>query len=268
MIFRNRKVALTVGSTRMEDFDIAFAVERFLGATPDRAAFTVYNLASSTRAAVETTDLPLLFEAGYDDGVGLVFNGLVKHAESRKNGPNWETKIECESSVTAMNFAVSVSLGAGADSRLAILEILRSLGAAGAQAMATVYALPPRITARGMAETGRVKDLLARLLQPFGHTFSFQDGRVAIFAIGTKEPTSFDGKAIVLTRMTGLIGSPLKLADGKVKAVSLLNPDIRPGRQIALGSPVVSGLFRAVKCNYDGERKGQAFYVTIEGEPV
>jgi len=82
-----------------------------------------------------------------------------------------------------------------------------------------------------------------------------------------KRGSSF-GTAVLLTPETGLVGSPTPAADGRVSAVTLLQPDLVPGRQVEFRTEHVTGHYVCETAAYVGETAGQDWYVQFEAMPL
>lgn len=227
---------------------------------PNKATITISNLAEQTRAELGRSPKRLMLEVGYRGQLRRLASGDVGNAFHAKDGPTWTTKIIVGDGSRAYRFAsVNRAMVAGTT----VIEAVRQVAAAmGVEMPAAVEARTDlrRQFTSGLSIVGRAAVEMTKLLEPFGLSWSIQDGELAILDAVSTRP----GDALVLDEAAGLIGSPAMAPPAKpgarptMSARCLLYPEIAPGRQLLVRSRAVSGRFRVesvshVGCNRDGD---------------
>lgn len=95
-----------------------------------------------------------------------------------------------------------------------------------------------------------------------GLSWSIQDGKLQIIQLGK----ALDGKAILLSASTGMIGSPTVDTDGVLTVTMLLAPDVFPGRKLVLDSQRLKGQYRIEVCEYQGDTYEKDWYIKLTGK--
>lgn len=158
----------------------------------------------------------------------------------------WKDGIVSESIVPGVNTAdlarvltASFNATLGADAEKTLLEGLNEFGVAKVDG--------------GYILHGPVREEMTNLFDSFGITAVFEDGEVRLIPF---EGTTLDF-AVELNPRTGLLEPPLATELGRYQTTSLLNPHLRPGRQVrladALRRPVGAGIFRVDQVEHVGE---------------
>jgi hypothetical protein len=94
-----------------------------------------------------------------------------------------------------------------------------------------------------------------------------EDQAISIFPIGVSRVTE-DADIVYLTPDSGLIGSPEPIEKGGYRFVVLLRSDLKLFSDVIVSSEEVQGTYRITRVEYTGERRGQDWYATIEGDAV
>lgn len=111
---------------------------------------------------------------------------------------------------------------------------------------------------------GASMQILDLFCQTFGMKAVLSDQCISIKPVGSP----IDEDIVYLTPESGLIGSPEPIEKGGYRIVSLLRHDYRIYSDIAVLADGVDGIFRIKRVEYNGEKNGQNWYATIEGDPV
>lgn len=113
-----------------------------------------------------------------------------------------------------------------------------------------------------------LKGATLQILDVFAKTFNMKavlnDQSISILPVGS----AFDEDLIYLTPESGLIGSPEPIEKGGYRFVSLLRFDFRLLSDVAVLSDEAQGLYRIKRVEYDGQKRGQNWYATIEADPI
>lgn len=255
---------------------IAFKIEKHLAKEPNTCELTITNANESTRSELCRTPLVIRIAAGHvqDAGVRHLFTGAVTHGYSKKDGTNWHTVLALGDGAAAFNGArVNKSFGRGASALQAIRAVATTMGLELPREVQVSTELA-RQFATGLSLYGQSADELSRLLAPFGYGWSVQDGRLVIL----KDEQAAPGTALVISQVTGLIGSPqfatpskgdTKSKPAKLTFRTLLYPQITPGFLVSVQSRAIDGIFRAERVTHTGDSHSTSDWVTeAECSPV
>ena len=274
---------VTVGTLRVDvPMRIAFEVERSVRPTPNKATVQVWNLTRDHQAQIEqAADAQVIVEAGYvgDRGLETIFAGQLWRARGRTSGPSSirtersgavdaVTHVEARDGGAAYQQArVERSFGPG----VSVATVLRAcadalgVGAGNLDDVADLAELDAGGTTypEGTVLSGQAARELTRILDPLGLRWSVQSGALQVLRLGR----SLRSEAVHLTPSTGLVGTPEVGTRGSVKAISLLTPDLWPGRAVVLESARVSGRYLVRATTYRGDSHGQDWYAECDLMP-
>lgn len=291
----DRLCEVQIGTTVVPfELDLTFKVVRTLKKEPNTAEVVIYNLRDATRGAIsETADQTIQIKAGYrgrpsrsealaavdealgtgadaSSAAGVIFLGDVREVHNTYFPPDWETYVEggdgerqTRTARVNRSFAPGTSVSKVIQTVAADFDV--NLGNAAKRAIAAgSLEGAGREFLNGVTVSGSAHRELAALMKSAGLEMSVQNGVVQVLERGA----TLQDVSVVLTSDTGLVGSPEVGDKGIVKFRALLNPDIVPGRQIELASRTLDGRFRAERCEYTGETRGQAWYVDVEAKAL
>lgn len=249
---------------------VAFKVEKNSQKEPNPAEVTLWNLSQETRAKVEATKEKVALYAGYTGAMFRLFIGDLIYASTQRQGTEWVTKLQVhDGSVAYRSARVSESLGPGTLAQDAIKKAAGALGVPlGNLAEHLIPLRGPKSYGRGLVLSGKAEAELDKLLKTSGYEWSIQDGQLQVLAPGEtlKDPV------VVLNDTSGLIGSPEKSTKenerGHIKARSLLQPGLDPGRRVRVEGEAISGDYKVLRTVYTGDSWGQEWYADIEGQPL
>jgi hypothetical protein len=228
-------------------------------------------VALSGDAAASLDDIGATEDAGAALKTGtplpLIFGGDIREIWSVYEGTDWVTTLTSGDGDSANAARVNKSFGPGTPLRFAIEQVAAELGLGLGQlpkeiATAALWDGGKQFPA-GIVLSGHGMTQLDRLLTSAGYKWTVQGGEIVVIRLGS----SF-GTAVLLTPETGLIGSPTPANDGRVAAVSLLQPDLVPGRQVEFNSRHVKGHYIVETAVYEGETAAQEWYVQLEAAPL
>jgi hypothetical protein len=260
---------------------VVFSIEKSDNRDPNRATVVIYNLsepnrkilqigseaAEKSRALGLVYDWPLVIEAGYALTRSQIFSGDIVRADSRIEGTEWVTTIEAQDGGNKYRSArISQSFAKGTP-LVAVLNTLAAALGVGFGNSAAHFAASPRgltVFENGLAVNGRVSKLLDKYITSAGYNWSIQDGQLQVLA---PNETLLDA-VVVLSPLTGLVGSPDKGEKGIIKTRSLLQPQIIPGRLVTMLSKSINGGYKATKVSHFGDTWGQDWYTEFEGKPM
>lgn len=258
---------VTLGDVQSSEIDLKFKVTRSLTPRPGTCELEVYNLSEPhrTAAAAAARRTFVQVEAGYIEGMALLFRGNARRIWTLRDGSNWITKVEAGDG----EFAIRTQRAArafGPDT--AVEDVVRycadAMGVGTGNAAETLRGAGldrvGSVFPRGATLHGSTARELVALLRAAGLEWSVQDGVLQVLPRGG----ALDRQAIVLGPSTGLVGSPERGQHGVVKAKALLIPDLVPGRKVRLDSAIVAGVFTVTKAEYSGQTDGTEWYADLE----
>lgn len=271
-----RKVTLDIfgsgsSGTRIENLRIQFKVEKTSQSEPNKAEIKIYNLSEKTRALVESNNCRVALSAGYLGlnpqglfGTSLfsskseanVFRGNVKKFEHKKEKTDIITKLECGDGHEAFT-TKTFDKGYPPDTTLTIP--FRDLSEALGLAKGSQIEIPENKIANGLTLSGPIREHLDNLCRRYGLEWSIQNESLQIIEAGK---ATNDG-IVLLNKDTGLVNQPSKTKDG-VSFECLLNPILRPGKQVKVESEFLNGTFICRNVTFDGDSHQGSFLTKIE----
>jgi hypothetical protein len=288
----NRSAYVILNDLRVEGLRLRFQAKKTLKPDPNKLDLFVYNLAASTRARLQAAEIPIVLVAGYKGEEQVIFAGRSKGVDHVRDGAEWATHIQCGDGEQAFRGHSSFSLGPGAKVSDVLERIAKDLGIEAGDAISKAkrgdFAMAMDSFLQGYTASGKPVRELDRVMKAAGLEWSIQDGKLQIL-----EPeTSTTETVFVLSAATGLIGSPdhkvgKKLAapleargeevDGEIapddsklllKAQSLLNGAIRPGRRVQIEAVARQGMYRVEEVTHAGDTHGPEWTTALEGRPL
>lgn len=250
---------------------IQFKIEKTIDKEPNEGELEITNLAEGTRADICKRPLIVRVDAGWeeDGGARHLFGGDLRYGYSKRDGADWATILQLADSSRAFQHArVNRSFAAGTSVLVALREAARSMGVGLPRNVEEDPELR-RAFSSGVSLHGSAADNLARLLGPYGYTFSFQNGRLQIL----KDDEVYSDRALVISKDTGMLGSPefgAPQKDGKPPSLTirtLLYPQLIPGGMLSVQSESINGIFRAERITHSGDSHGDDWQTEIEAKP-
>jgi hypothetical protein len=270
----HRVASVTVGTLKVTGLRVQFKVTKTLRPEPNTAEICLTNLSADSRKQMQTENVAVVLEAGYQgqDGrstVQQLFLGDMRVGGHSRQGTDWVTKLHAGDGEKATRTArISESFAKGARKSSVVRRLLDSMKIDVKDAVAKVgsagFAAGAEQFAKGVSVEGSTAKELTKILGSAGYSWSIQDGKVEI--LGAAETI---GSAIYLSPSTGLVGSPeVDSSKGYVKVVSLLQPELRPGAAVELESETFKGRYRVEKVEFRGDTHGAEWFSEAELVPV
>lgn len=279
MALVDRSYRLVVGTTEIDaragvdpsTFRIQFAVERDLGRAPNQVDVIVHNLNVDHRSSLEAAQsISVSLEAGYLDNLGVIFLGDLRTAVTRKQGGTYATQVSGGDGENKLQTArVNKTYLAGTPIR----EVLRDIGRQLGVAPGNLNTFGP-ITLRNGSDrlegaytaSGLCFDELQRVCESIGARYSVQDSALQLHTEG--EPIN-QQQGLLLSETSGLIGEPeveVVKGDVMVTCVSLMQPDLTPGKLFRVESNKISANMIAQRTIHRGDSHGTEWYVLATGK--
>lgn len=257
---------LTITNMRVQ-----FEIKKALGKQPNPAVVTITNLSKSTRGSLERLPLYCTLRAGHDGVLLPLFAGNVTYGRSELKSADWETKIQVADGARAFSQArANKSYKAPISVRQIVSDLARTMGLSMPQELQAATDLQQSLSG-DFSAFGPTRDLLTKVLAPYGYSWSIQDGRLQVLKGGApnaREPWNIDVE-------DGMIGSPEGSVPHKPGAVAeisvdvLLFPQIVPGDTVKLTSKSYAGVsLRVNDVNHKGDTEGKEWKTSLKLVPL
>lgn len=258
---------LNIEDLTTEALHVIFHVTKTLEKEPNTMNLQVYNLSDGSRSLLDAKGMKIVLEAGYKnrdlgtDTRAIIFSGLSRLCDQVHEGPDWITKIQCgdgESLFQTTRAVKSFAAGAQFSSAIRFAADQLKVNLGNLNDALNDGGLPFKTFEHGLAVNGSAIDVFDTLMQTAGYSWSIQQGALQLI----KKGDQLVEEAVVLSKDTGLIGSPEHTPPHKTKkpsfltAKSLLNPKIRPGCTVRMDSVQVKGDFIVQKVVHSGDTHG------------
>lgn len=267
-----RKASLNVHGKVLEGLDFEFRVDRSLKPESNTADFSIYNLAPENRKFLQSQKGGVIveFRAGYasDSTLPLIYLGQLREVTTVRDGADWTTQLSTGDGDKERKHPVAFSLGPGTSFDNAVKKTLSEIGMHASNVTRDIagghFGDASKELVEGFAAFGYGGPELDRLLDSGGLEGSIQNGEMQILPKGA----ALNKSTVTLNESTGLVGSPEFGDAGTIKARSLLNAEIFPGRLVHVVSASADGFFRVERAAYSGQTAGGDWYVDFDGKPV
>lgn len=258
-----RKWRVSVGAKSYDDFDGTFSVKLSLGSKPNTCTLKLYGLSDASAGSIAHGDLVRL-EAGYEQGMTLLFAGDVRKLSGKKDGVDSIVELDAgdgESRRRNSRVLRSFAATASVDSVVSAIADAMGVGAGNSTEAVTSLTLGQlgRAFPSGVALDGPAVRELTRVTRSLGLEWSVQNGVLQLLGLGR----SLNRTAVRLSSDSGLLNA--EISKGRLKAEALLIPDLVPGRKVLVDSPSAQGVFRIDSAEYSGDTKGEDWTAKIDG---
>ena len=269
-------VALTIANLDQDGPRISFSISRANRQDPDTGTIRLWNLKQETRDAIRlayTADdsLRVRLAVGYERVTKVIFDAQAYDVEPGKfDGPDIVTQLTVGDGVDAYREGfINESFAPGSELTTPLFAIASAMKLRIDPTSIALY--ETKITQSILKATsgpfilqGKAADSLDVLCAMTGlrwfirdNTIVFQDTRAFL-----------DDFAVILSPRTGLLWNEEPHFLDQIKARSLLNPDLQPGRQFKLldefGRPVGAPAYAIESIRYQGDTHGGVWIADIE----
>lgn len=228
----NRKLRLIVAGNDGQGIDLGrlsckFEVIRDYDAANASAKVTVYNLSTETTAAIQSKYTRIRMDAGYDQRSGMIFDGDVSYCTATRDGADRIVEIYAVSGLKSIDRSfVNATLQPGSDVRSAVSAIADSMGIPISEMN---LAALPIVGKRVLA--GQSVFEMDKLAKDYSFRWMVDNSAIRVQQV----PVQAGGPAIVVSRETGMIDTPLLDPIG-VEFTTLLDPRLSPGQRVEVRS--------------------------------
>lgn len=249
---------------------VRFSITKSLGKEPNKCTIKISNLSEDTRAQIERDRLYATLEAGYDGVARLLATGDIARAYSkREDATEIVTTLEITDGLHAFAHArMNRSYKPPIRVDRVLSDAAKSMGLTLPREAQQSPELRQALEG-GISMHGPTRDVLTRLLAPYGMNWSIQNGRLIILA----DEQVRAGEVIPVNTGTGLIDVPERTTPDKqggkveVKFQTLLYPEIEPGKVCRLESQMLNLDVKVTDVKHEGDTEGDDYTTDVSGRP-
>ncbi len=253
------------------DLRMQFNIDKHLAKEPNTCTITISNLEHHSRMFLCQKPLHVRIDAGYlDSGARNLFMGDLTIGFSKRVGPDIETKLQIGDGARAYAHA---RCNKSFKPPVSVREVLKYAASTMDLELPLDLDSEPdfaQAMSSGISMHGPTRDILTRLLAPYGYHWCFQNGRLQIL----RDDQILDTAAFLINAGAGLIGSPERSAPDKKTGRSeltfetLLYPELIPGATVKLESEEIQGTFKMIQVTHTGDTRGVDFKTAVKAVPL
>jgi len=259
-----------------KDLRVNFEITKDLFGYPYLARISVYNFSLERVNEISEEFTNVEFKAGYADSIVTIFKGDIRNIVNRRDGVDTITEFYAGDGerVTRESY-FSRTYSGGTPLKQVVNDLASNFNIPKAQLDGLDSV---RKSLKGLSFSGPTKEILNKLSDDYGFYWSIQDGQ---FVTQDRDKADLENEVTVVTRSTGMIGSPSVTEIGADVRI-LLNPDIQPYRAFKIETPnfevnvgnlffrkqiptLGEGLFRVNKVVHSGDTRGTDWFSSITG---
>lgn len=265
-----RTVRVDVNGLQIRNLDVRFTVDKTETPEPDKAEITVYNLNEPHRESLEQQDImEVRLHVGYLTGTeSQLFRGDTREAFSVHRTPDWVTTLRTgDGDKQVRSDRISKSYAPGTSFETAWKDATGALERAGVGIGNAIEKFKEGKFEEGIkafANGGNLNGSTFKELQRLGRLsnldVSIQDKELLVTKVG--QPLSTP--PVILSRETGLIGSPHRGAKGELRLRALLVPGLDPRRKVEVRSRLINGVYAIQRGRYSGDTSSNDWYADLE----
>jgi hypothetical protein len=262
----------TIGNAlEIEGLHITFKATKHLAKEPNKAEIKIFNLSAHTRAQVEKLPLKVVLQAGYDGVARLLFTGNLTSAFSTREGRSdiVTTLIVGDGMRAFAHARMNRSYRPPIQVKRVLDDAAKSMGLQLPREVERSIELRQAL-ANGISTRGATRDVLTRLLAPYGYSWSIQNGQLQVLKDEQLKP----GRAFVINQQTGLIGKVQKTTPEKPKKKSeikfdaLLYPELFPGAEAQIEAEFFQGRIKMTDIEATGDNRTGDWTSSVTGRPL
>ncbi len=278
----------------IQDLRIAFNIEKTIVSDPNTATIEITNLNSDSRnfinessEAVVESKRVIILEVGYGTSLSRLYEGEISFISHELLGTDWVTKVECDSgkkvfSQTLFNF----QFAGGATVESVFEQLKQAFRTAGFGIIENFTDVVRQVIEKatsnersesddvignkflnGLSVSGALNEVMDKLAARHKFEWSIQDDLLQL----TAQNNTTQESIVELTPTSGLLGRPIKLQDGRLKAKALIIPSVKPGRKVKIVTTVTltefpSALFKILRVLYTGDTRGNDWTMELEAK--
>lgn len=256
--------------TQIENLRVQFEIKKTLKISDNSATITITNCASGTRAEFQTKPAHIELLAGYQQtSLSSLYKGDIYFADSRHDGAEWLTTVECGTGLNARSFGqTSVTFKGGAQVLSIAKKLASDMGLKVPKNVEEAVAMKERLKNGFTVSSGSLEQL-QDLVKVRGFDASIQDDELVML----RDAEAGKAQALTISQATGMVGSPelgQPSEKGKpaiLRVRTLLNPKAQVGRLLYVDAKNVTGGHVAQTVTHVGDTHGLEWFTDIEAVP-
>jgi hypothetical protein len=260
---------------KVEDFKIAFSIEKSDSPDLNTSTIKIYNLSNETSSQIAVANNHIQLRAGYEDeSVRAIFFGTVLSGKRYRSGEDFITELQVQDGRAAvMGGHISVSFAKEVEATTVVQSFLDAIGLP----FKGLENVPEEEKyTYGFAHLGMASEGLRKVLNRFDLTYTIQNEMLYILKPGEE----VERTGLRLTAETGLLTIPQPVSDktgiADINAdtlncwqfSTLLFSELIPGAACKVESSSFTGEVLIYKAIYEGDNWGGNFKINIEAEAL
>lgn len=261
------------GRVETHELRVAFNVSRGISGSPNTFEIKLWNLNASHRNSIGRELEAVVLEAGYvppegGGNLGIIAKGRIRDFQHDRDGPDIITTVSCGDGDLAYRRAtISKTIPKNTPIPEVVEELYKELEKQGISKGEWKFPDDVRTTKRPYSMCGSCTRELDTLGRGNGFYWSLQNETMEVIPSDGYLPGM-----VLISASTGMIGAPT-ITDNGVKVKALLNPDIRPNRQVKVESEVLQmnsqgSVYRVSQVDFSGDNQEGDFVVNVHGEAI
>lgn len=248
---------------------VTFGVTSTVKKDPNSCEIQIYNLNENSRVSLQKKKQQTTVEAGYVDNRSNIFSGVLEYSTSVYNGVDWITTLQTSDGTDKIK---SKRINKSLKGPAKVGDVLQAAADAMGLKPGDLKKAIKRGSVRGnlsefsngIVLSGKADRVLDSVAKSMGYFYSIQNGQLTLLA-----PGDFKGaKAVVISKETGMVGSPEPGDDGFVNVRTLIQPNLLPAYRVEIRSRPANGFFRIERVDYSGDTWGDDWYADLECSPL
>lgn len=256
-----------------QELRISFSVSRGISGSANTFEINLWNLSPDHRNRIGREFDDVTLEAGYippgeSGNVGIISKGQVRDVEHKRVGPDIVTSVSCGDGDAAYRKAtISKTIPSGTPIPDVVEQLYKELETQGIDKGEWVFPDDIRTLKRPYSMCGGCARELNLLGRSNGFYWSIQNQIMEIIPGNGSLPGM-----VQIDQSSGMIDTPT-ITDNGVKVKALLNPQIRPNRQIQIISETLElngsdNIYRVSQVDFKGDNMNGNFIAIVHGESI
>jgi len=262
----DRRWRVQVGSLDTSSLACSFKIKRSVYARAGTCELVIRNLSEEHRREITTSPRRRTYvevQAGYVDGVSLLFRGDLRKVIPSRDGTDWLVTVTAGDGEHALRSArVTQSFARGTSIETVVRHIADALGVGVGNAVTALRAArlgDASEFSEGTILRGLASSELTRLCASAGLSWSVQDGALQVLPLGG----GLAREAVLLSAGSGLLEAPEVVNRRTVNLKTLLIPGLTPGQLVVLDSALARGTWRVSEIEFLGDTHGADWGASI-----